>query len=34
LLVIFPFGKLMHGPGLWLNPTRAQVDKPRVGERS
>ena len=24
LLALFPFGKLMHGPGLWVNPTRAR----------
>lgn len=31
LILIFPFGKLMHGPGLWLNPTRAQADVDRPG---
>ncbi len=30
LLALFPFGKLMHGPGLWVNPTRTQVDDPRA----
>ena len=29
LIVVFPFGKLMHGPGLWINPTRAQADNRR-----
>ena len=32
LIVIFPFGKLMHGPGLWVNPTRAQADNRRRGD--
>jgi nitrate reductase gamma subunit len=29
LIALFPFGKLVHGPGLWLNPTRAQPDDAR-----
>lgn len=29
LIALFPFGKLLHGPGLWLNPTRAQADDAR-----
>jgi nitrate reductase gamma subunit len=29
LIVVFPFGKLMHGVGLWINPTRAQADRGR-----
>lgn len=29
LIALFPFGKLLHGPGLWLNPTRAQPDNAR-----
>jgi len=34
LIALFPYGKLMHGPGLWLNPTRARPDdarRPRAG---
>jgi nitrate reductase gamma subunit len=31
LLLFLPFGKLMHGPALWLNPTRAQADIDRPG---
>ena len=29
LVALFPFGKLMHGPGLWVNPVRAQTDTAR-----
>jgi nitrate reductase gamma subunit len=29
LMALFPFGKLMHGPGVWLNPVRAQTDSAR-----
>ena len=29
LIALFPFGKLVHGAGLWLNPTRAQADDAR-----
>lgn len=29
LALVFPFGKLMHGPGLWVNPTRARPDDAR-----
>jgi len=29
LMIIFPFSKLMHGPGLYFSPTRNQVDNPR-----
>ena len=29
LMIIFPFSKLMHGPGLLFSPTRNQVDNPR-----
>ena len=29
LMIIFPFSKLMHGPGLFFSPTRNQVDNPR-----
>lgn len=33
LIAVFPFGKLMHGPGLWVNPTRAQADDARERAR-
>ncbi|MEQ1695671.1 MAG: respiratory nitrate reductase subunit gamma [Hyphomicrobiaceae bacterium] len=29
LMIIFPFSKLMHGPGLFFSPSRNQVDNPR-----
>ena len=29
LMIIFPFSKLVHGPGLLFSPTRNQVDNPR-----
>ena len=29
LLLIFPFSKLLHAPGLFFSPTRNQVDNPR-----
>lgn len=29
LMVIFPFSKLLHAPGLFFSPTRNQVDDPR-----
>jgi len=29
LLIIFPFSKLLHAPGLFFSPTRNQVDNPR-----
>jgi len=29
LMVIFPFSKLLHGPGLFFSPSRNQVDNPR-----
>ena len=29
LMVIFPFSKLLHAPGLFFSPTRNQVDNPR-----
>lgn len=29
LAVIFPISKLMHAPGLFMSPTRYQVDNPR-----
>jgi len=29
LLVIFPFSKLLHAPGLFFSPTRNQVDDSR-----
>jgi hypothetical protein len=28
-MLIFPFSKLMHAPGLFFSPTRNQVDDPR-----
>lgn len=37
LLIIFPFSKLLHAPGLFFSPTRNQADNPRekrhVGRR-
>ena len=29
LMLIFPFSKLLHGPGLFFSPSRNQVDNPR-----
>jgi nitrate reductase gamma subunit len=29
LMVIFPFSKLVHAPGVFFSPTRNQVDNPR-----
>jgi len=29
LMIIFPFSKLLHAPGLFFSPTRNQVDNPR-----
>ena len=29
LLALFPFGKLLHGPALFVNPTRVQADRAR-----
>ncbi|MGE5471985.1 MAG: respiratory nitrate reductase subunit gamma [Bacteroidota bacterium] len=29
LLVIFPFSKLLHAPGIFFSPTRNQADNPR-----
>ncbi|MEW6562668.1 MAG: respiratory nitrate reductase subunit gamma [Pseudomonadota bacterium] len=29
LLVIFPFSKLLHAPGIFFSPTRNQTDNPR-----
>jgi len=29
LALIFPFSKLMHAPGLFMSPTRYQIDNPR-----
>jgi hypothetical protein len=28
-MVVFPFSKLLHAPGLFFSPTRNQVDNPR-----
>jgi [DsrC]-trisulfide reductase subunit M len=30
LMIIFPFSKLLHAPGLFFSPTRNQVDNPRA----
>jgi len=30
LLLVFPFSKLLHAPGLFFSPTRNQVDNPRT----
>jgi nitrate reductase gamma subunit len=29
LIIVFPFSKLLHGPGLFFSPSRNQVDNPR-----
>ena len=29
LLLIFPFSKLLHAPGIFFSPTRNQIDNPR-----
>ncbi len=29
LMIIFPFSKLLHAPGVFFSPTRYQVDNPR-----
>jgi len=29
LMVVFPFSKLLHAPGIFFSPTRNQVDNPR-----
>ena len=29
LMLIFPFSKLLHAPGMFFSPTRNQVDNPR-----
>ena len=29
LMIVFPFSKLLHGPGLFFSPTRNQADNPR-----
>ena len=29
LMTVFPFSKLLHGPGLFFSPTRNQPDNPR-----
>lgn len=29
LMIVFPFSKLVHGPGLFFSPTRNQVNDPR-----
>jgi nitrate reductase gamma subunit len=29
LMILFPFSKLLHVPGIFFSPTRNQVDNPR-----
>ena len=29
LMVVFPFSKLLHAPGVFFSPTRNQADDPR-----
>jgi len=29
LMIIFPYSKLLHAPGVFFSPTRNQVDNPR-----
>jgi len=33
LMIIFPFSKLLHAPGLFFSPTRNQADNPREKRR-
>ncbi len=33
LMIIFPFSKLLHAPGVFFSPTRNQVDNPREKRR-
>lgn len=33
LMVIFPFSKLLHAPGVFFSPTRNQIDNPREARR-
>jgi len=28
-MIIFPFSKLLHAPGVFFSPTRNQIDNPR-----
>ncbi len=30
LMIVFPFSKLLHAPGVFFSPTRNQVDNPRA----
>jgi nitrate reductase gamma subunit len=34
LMIIFPFSKLLHAPGLFFSPTRNQIDNPREKRHS
>ena len=34
LLIIFPFSKLLHAPGVFFSPTRNMVDSPRERRHS
>jgi hypothetical protein len=29
LMIVFPFSKLLHVPGVFFSPTRNQIDNPR-----
>jgi nitrate reductase gamma subunit len=29
LMIVFPFSKLLHAPGIFFSPTRNQADDPR-----
>ncbi len=33
LMIIFPYSKLLHAPGIFFSPTRNQVDNPREKRR-
>ena len=33
LMILFPFSKLLHAPGIFFSPTRNQVDNPREARR-
>ena len=33
LMIVFPFSKLLHAPGIFFSPTRNQADNPREARR-
>jgi nitrate reductase gamma subunit len=34
LMIVFPFSKMLHAPGLFFSPTRNQIDNPRERRHS